>query len=113
MPKNKKPKAKPTSVVTKRNTAIGIDVTALISDVNYDEMSLKFTKPNKNHGKVTLSGQTFTFTPKKNFIGTATFYYTVYDIDGAKSKKTKVTVKVTKSGKKTDNVKRCFIRTGC
>ena len=113
MPKNKKPKAKPTSVVTKRNTAIGIDVTALISDVNYDEMSLKFTKPNKNHGKVTLSGQTFTFTPKKNFIGTATFYYTVYDIDGAKSKKTKVTVKVTKTGKKTDNVKRCFIRTGC
>ena len=113
MPKNKKPKAKPTSAVTKRNTAIGIDVTALISDVNYDEMNLKFTKPNKNHGKVTLSGQTFTFTPKKNFIGTATFYYTVYDIDGAKSKKTKVTVKVTKSGKRTDDVKRCFIRTGC
>lgn len=113
MPKNKKPKAKPTSAVTKRNTAIGIDVTALISDVNYDEMNLKFTKPNKNHGKVTLSGQTFTFTPKKNFIGTATFYYTVYDIDGAKSKKTKVTVKVTKSGKRTDEVKRCFIRTGC
>jgi uncharacterized repeat protein (TIGR01451 family) len=113
MPKNKKPKAKPANVVTKRNTAIGIDVTPLISDVNYDEMSLKFTKPNKKHGKVRLSGQTFTFTPKKNFIGTATFYYTVYDIDGAKSKKTKVTVKVTKSGKNAKVIKRCFIRTGC
>jgi large repetitive protein len=113
MPKNKKPKAKPTSVVTKRNTAIGIDVTSLISDVNYDEMSLKFTKPNKKHGSVTLSGNTFTFKPKKNFVGTTTFYYTVVDIDGAKSSKTKVTVKVTKSGKKTPVIKKCFIRTGC
>lgn len=113
MPKNKKPKAKPASVTTKKNTAIGIDVTALISDVNYDEMSLTFTQPKKKQGSVTLSGNTFTFTPKKNFIGTATFYYTVVDIDGAKSSKTKVTVKVTKTGKKTTTVKRCFIRTGC
>ena len=106
-------KAKPASVITKRNTAIGIDVTSLISDPNYDEMTVKFTKPKKKQGTVTLSGNTFTFTPKKNFVGTATFYYTVTDIKGAKSKKTKVTVKVTKSGKKTNNVKRCFIRTGC
>jgi uncharacterized repeat protein (TIGR01451 family) len=113
MPKNKKPKAKPASVITKRNTAIGIDVTSLISDPNYDEMTVKFTMPKKKQGTVTLNGNTFTFTPKKNFIGTATFYYTVTDIKGAKSKKTKVTVKVTKSGKKTNNVKRCFIRTGC
>ena len=113
MPKNKKPKAKPTNVVTKRNTAIGIDVTALISDVNYDEMSLKFTKPKSSQGKVSLSGSTFTFTPKKNFVGTATFYYTVLDIDGAKSSKTKVTVKVTKSGEKTPAIKQCFIRIGC
>jgi uncharacterized repeat protein (TIGR01451 family) len=113
MPKNKKPKAKPASVITKRDTAIGIDVTSLISDPNYDEMTVKFTKPKKKQGTVTLSGNTFTFTPKKNFIGTATFYYTVTDVKGAKSKKTKVTVKVTQSGKKTNNVKRCFIRTGC
>jgi hypothetical protein len=113
MPKNKKPKAKPVSVITKRNTAIGIDVTSLISDPNYDEMTLKFTKPNKKQGSVTLSGNTFTFTPKKNFVGTSTFYYTVTDIKGAKSKKTKVTVRVTKTGKKTTTVKRCFIRTGC
>jgi uncharacterized repeat protein (TIGR01451 family) len=113
MPKNKKPKAKPASATTKRNTPIAIDVTPLISDVNFDEMSLKFTKPNKKKGRVTLSGQTFTFTPKKNFVGTATFYYTVIDIDGAKSSKTKVTVKVTKSGKQTQVIKQCFIRTGC
>jgi uncharacterized repeat protein (TIGR01451 family) len=113
MPKNKKPKAKPASVITKRNTAIGIDVTSLISDVNYDEMSLTFTQPKKKQGSVTLSGNTFTFTPKRNFVGTATFNYTVVDIEGAKSKRTKVTVKVTKSGKKTTTVKRCFIRTGC
>jgi hypothetical protein len=113
MPKNKKPKAKPASVTTKKNTAIGIDVTALISDVNYDEMSLTFTQPKKKQGSVTLSGNTFTFTPKTNFVGTATFYYTVIDIDGAKSSKTKVTVKVTKNGKKTNSVKSCFIRAGC
>lgn len=113
MPKNKKPKAKPVSVRTKRNTAIGIDVTSRISDPNYDEMTIKFTKPNKKQGKVTLSGQTFTFTPRKNFVGTATFYYTVTDIKGAKSKRAKVTVKVNKTGKKARVIKRCFIRTGC
>ena len=113
MPKNKKPKAKPASATTKKNTAIGIDVTALISDVNYDEMSLTFTQPKKSQGSVVLSGNTFNFTPKKNFIGTATFYYTVIDIDGAKSSKTKVTVKVTKTGKKTNSVKSCIIRAGC
>ncbi len=113
MPKNKKPKAKPASTTTKKNTAVGIDVTALISDVNFDEMSLTFTQPKKKQGSVTLSGNTFNFTPKKNFVGTATFYYTVIDIDGAKSSKTKVTVKVTKSGKKTNSVKSCFIRAGC
>jgi hypothetical protein len=113
MPKNKKPKAKPVTVTTKRNTAIGIDVTSRISDKNYDEMIIKFTKPKKKHGKVTLSGQTFTFTPKKNFIGTATFYYTVTDLKGLKSKRAKVTVKVTKTGKKPKVIKRCFIRTGC
>jgi hypothetical protein len=113
MPKNKKPKAKPASATTKKDTAVGIDVTALISDVNFDEMSLTFTQPKKKQGSVTLSGNTFIFTPKKNFVGTATFYYTVIDIDGAKSSKTKVTVKVTKTGKKTNSVKSCFIRAGC
>ena len=113
MPKNKKPKAKPASVVTKRNTSIGIDVTPLISDVNYDEMTLRFTKPSSKQGTVTLSGSTFTFKPKRNFVGTATFYYTVFDIDRDKSNKTKVTIQVTKTGKKTSGVKRCFIRTGC
>ena len=113
MPKNKTPKAQPTKVVTKKNTAIGIDVTALISDVNFDEMSLKFTKPKSSQGKVTLSGNTFTFTPKKNFVGTATFYYTVIDIDGAKSSKTKITVTVTKTGKKSSGIRQCFVRTGC
>jgi hypothetical protein len=113
MPKNKTPKAKPAKVATKKNTAVGIDVTALISDVNFDEMSLKFTKPKSSQGKVTLSGNTFTFTPKKNFVGTATFYYTVIDIDGAKSSKTKITVTVTKPGKKSSGIRQCFIRTGC
>ena len=59
------------------------------------------------------SGNTFTFTPKKNFVGTATFYYTVIDIDGAKSSKTKITVTDTKTGKKSSGIRQCFIRTGC
>ncbi len=113
MPKNKAPKAKPATVITKKNTAIGIDVASLVSDVNYDEMSLKFTKPKKSQGTVSLSGSTFTFTPKKNFTGTATFYYTVYDIKGLKSSKTRITVKVTKTGKVSNSKFGCFIRAGC
>jgi uncharacterized repeat protein (TIGR01451 family) len=113
MPKNKKPSAKPVTVATKQNARVGIDVTALISDVNFDEMSLKFTSPNKNHGKVTLRGNTFIFTPKKGFVGKATFTYTVYDIDGAKSSPAKITVNVTAPIKKIPAIKTCFIRFGC
>lgn len=108
-PANVKPKARPTTRGTKVNKAVAIDVAPLISDTNYDEMTLKFTKPSSKQGTVTLSGSTFNFKPKKNFTGTATFYYTVTDIRGAKASKTKITVIVSKSGKVTRS---CF-RYGC
>lgn len=81
LPPNRAPVAKDDEVETKPDTQVAIDVLANDYDPDGDKLKIEsWGKP--DYGTVTLKEGVFIYTPKKGFIGTDFFHYTVVDADG-------------------------------
>jgi hyaluronate lyase len=75
------PVANPGSLATQPGVAIDIDLRTLVSDVETPLASLRFEPGAATHGSVVLlpDAHTARFTPAANYIGPATFAFTVVD----------------------------------
>jgi Big-like domain-containing protein len=90
---NRPPVAANDAASTTKNTAVTIDVLANDTDPDGDQLSVQsVTDP--PHGTATNNGNSVTYTPDSNFVGTDTFNYTVSDGRGGTSS-AMVTVNVT------------------
>jgi len=75
---NDAPLARNASYTLSEGGSIVIDFAGLISDVDGDVLTLSLTNPKK--GTLTKNPDgTYTYTPKREFSGTETFTYTVFD----------------------------------
>ncbi len=95
---NDNPVAGDITTSTDEDTAVGVDVSGFIGDVDIatDGDSLTVTVETGDrpaHGGVTVTGTNITYTPAANWNGTDSFVYTVTDSHGAKDTGT-VTVTV-------------------
>ncbi len=75
------PAANPGSRTTPRNTAVNVDLSTLVSDIETPLSSLKFQLGLATNGTVALlaDGRTARFTPAAGYTGPASFIYTVTD----------------------------------
>ena len=80
---------------SRKNKKVTIGVLGNDSDPDGDSFTLTSFTQSANGTVVRNANNTFTFTPVKNFVGTATFIYTIADSYGATATGT-VTVTVTK-----------------
>lgn len=92
---NAAPTVKDRVLTTKINQPLSVPLTATDADGN----TLTYTVTASDNGTITGSGADRTFTPKKNFAGTAAVRYTVTDDRGGSSTAT-VTIKVSKYSSK-------------
>jgi uncharacterized repeat protein (TIGR03803 family)/VCBS repeat-containing protein len=96
-PVNDPPVANPDSATTRQNKAVTINVLANDSDPDGDALTVSsVTQPSNGTVVKNLNG-TLTFTPKKLFIGTTSFTYSITDAHGGSATAT-VTITVAKVG---------------
>lgn len=81
LPPNRAPVAKDDEVETKLGTQVTIDVLANDHDPDGDKLKIE-NWGTPDYGTVTVKDGVFIYTPKKGFVGTDFFHYTVVDADG-------------------------------
>jgi VCBS repeat-containing protein len=96
-PENQPPVANPDSATTTRNTAVTIDLTANDSDPdgNLNPASVSIRNVSRGVTITSLNNGSVVYTPRRNFQGTDTFTYTVFDSGTPPLESNEATVTVT------------------
>jgi len=93
-PVNDPPVAQPKSLAMDEDTSGSVTLTATDIDSPAPTVFQVVTQPNASHGTATVRGATLTFTPVKDWSGTATLTYRAQDSSGAWSEPATVTITV-------------------
>jgi VCBS repeat-containing protein len=96
-PENQPPLANPDSATTTRNTAVTINLTANDTDPdgNLDPASVSIRNVSRGVTITSLNNGSVVYTPRRNFQGTDTFTYTVFDSGTPPLESNEATVTVT------------------